>query len=123
MEEEKIRSFIAIELPREAINYIKQLQGLIKKQNLFTGKFTEPENLHLTLKFLGEIEAFFAEETALIAERRKSSKLDVASALLEDWIFLEVSKWLGEQKSIAKNPYQMVIDLKKKNGLASLLCK
>jgi len=42
-------------MPREAIDYIEDLQNLIKKKNLFQGKLTEPENLHLTLKFLGEI--------------------------------------------------------------------
>ena len=48
------RCFISINLPEEAINYIKEIQEQIKKQNLFLGKFTEPENLHLTLKFLRE---------------------------------------------------------------------
>ncbi len=55
MEQEKIRCFVALDIPREAINNIKEIQRLIKKKNLFIGKFTEPENLHLTLKFLGEI--------------------------------------------------------------------
>ncbi len=55
MESEKIRCFIALDLPREIINHIKEIQKLIKKKNLFIGKFTESENLHLTLKFLGEI--------------------------------------------------------------------
>ena len=49
------RCFIALELSREAINEIEEIQKLLKKKNLFYGKFTEPENLHLTLKFLGEI--------------------------------------------------------------------
>ena len=53
--EKLIRCFIALELSREAISYIEELQNLLKRKNLFTGKFTEPENLHLTLKFLGEI--------------------------------------------------------------------
>jgi len=56
MEENKIRCFIAIDLQREAINSIKDIQKLLKKQSLFNGNFTEPENLHLTLKFLGEID-------------------------------------------------------------------
>jgi len=55
MEEKLIRCFICLELPREAIEEIECIQGLIKKKNLFYGKMTEPENLHLTLKFLGEI--------------------------------------------------------------------
>jgi 2'-5' RNA ligase len=52
---EMIRCFIALELPREAINEIEELQKIIKKKNLFYGKMTDGENLHLTLKFLGEI--------------------------------------------------------------------
>lgn len=56
MEQEKIRCFVALDLPREVINHIKEVQRLIKKKNLFIGKFTEPENTHLTLKFLGEID-------------------------------------------------------------------
>lgn len=49
------RCFIALELSREAINEIEGIQRLVKNKKLFSGKFTEPENLHLTLKFLGEI--------------------------------------------------------------------
>jgi len=48
---EKIRTFISIELPDEII---QELQSLIKNKK-FDGKLTEPENLHLTLKFLGEL--------------------------------------------------------------------
>jgi len=54
-ENKLIRCFIALELSREAINEIEEIQKLVKKKNFFYGKFTEPENLHLTLKFLGEI--------------------------------------------------------------------
>ena len=57
-----MRTFIALELPKEIIDEIKKIQNLIKKQSLFTGKFTETENLHLTLKFLGEISEEQVEE-------------------------------------------------------------
>ncbi|MEK6872441.1 MAG: RNA 2',3'-cyclic phosphodiesterase [Nanoarchaeota archaeon] len=49
------RCFIALNLPLEAVNEIRKVQKLIKDKNLFIGRFTELENLHLTLKFLGEI--------------------------------------------------------------------
>lgn len=52
--EQGIRCFIALELPREVINEVERVQQEIGKKNMFHGKFTEPENLHLTLKFLGE---------------------------------------------------------------------
>lgn len=50
-----LRTFIAIDLSRECRNEIARVQKLIWKKTLFTGKLTESENLHLTLKFLGEI--------------------------------------------------------------------
>lgn len=51
-----MRTFIALDLPREIIKEISGIQKILKKQSLLTGKFTEPENLHLTLKFLGEVD-------------------------------------------------------------------
>ncbi len=54
-EASSMRTFISLKFSEEVINYIRQLQEQIKKENLFEGKFTGLENLHLTLKFLGEI--------------------------------------------------------------------
>ncbi len=49
------RCFIAINLTLEAINEVRKIQKIIESKDLFIGKFTELKNLHLTLKFLGEI--------------------------------------------------------------------
>ena len=56
MEEEKklTRAFICIELSDECVKEIARIDELLSKIK-FTGKLTELENLHLTLKFLGEI--------------------------------------------------------------------
>lgn len=62
VEEKLIRCFICIELSREAIEYFEEMQEIIRKKNIFQGKYTEPENLHLTLKFLGEIPESRVEE-------------------------------------------------------------
>jgi len=48
-----MRIFIAIALPKEVEDEIKKIQSQLPE---FTGKNTEIENLHLTLKFLGEID-------------------------------------------------------------------
>lgn len=50
------RCFVSIDLPRRVINEIVKIQKQIWRKNLFVGRVTEPENLHLTLKFLGEID-------------------------------------------------------------------
>lgn len=49
------RVFIAVEFSDEVVKEVARVQGLLENVK-FTGKLTELENLHLTLKFLGEIE-------------------------------------------------------------------
>ena len=49
-----MRAFIAVNLPAEFKEEIIILQNRINK-DFWRGKLTEPENIHLTLKFLGEI--------------------------------------------------------------------
>jgi 2'-5' RNA ligase len=49
-----MRSFIAINLPQETKNLLAGIQERLKKTQL-TAKWVLPGNLHLTLKFLGEI--------------------------------------------------------------------
>lgn len=48
-----MRTFIAIDIPEEIKEKIIDIQ---KKLPEFKGKLTERENLHLTLKFLGEVD-------------------------------------------------------------------
>lgn len=56
------RCFIALDLPIDAVREIESIQAKLKKKVLFNGKFTERDNLHLTLKFLGEISEEKIEE-------------------------------------------------------------
>ncbi|GIU68507.1 MAG: RNA 2',3'-cyclic phosphodiesterase [Candidatus Pacearchaeota archaeon] len=48
-----IRAFISIDPPEDVVNKIKEIQDSLPN---FKGKKTEVENLHLTLKFLGNID-------------------------------------------------------------------
>ncbi len=77
----KIRSFICIDLPDEIIKEVARVQSLLEKQK-FTGKLTELENLHLTLKFLGEIDEIklnqVKERLSKIKFQPLSLKLDKA---------------------------------------------
>ncbi|MCK9595573.1 RNA 2',3'-cyclic phosphodiesterase [Candidatus Pacearchaeota archaeon] len=47
-----MRTFIAIDIPEEVKEKIIEIQKQLPE---FKGKLTEKENLHLTLKFLGEV--------------------------------------------------------------------
>lgn len=50
-----VRAFVCIDVPDEIIREIARVQEEVGKRR-FDGKMTELENLHLTLKFLGEID-------------------------------------------------------------------
>jgi 2'-5' RNA ligase len=65
-----MRTFIAVELPENIKKKIGELQAPLKKINAFVS-WVKPENIHITLKFLGEVpeeninEVFSATEIAL----------------------------------------------------------
>ncbi|MCJ7605192.1 MAG: RNA 2',3'-cyclic phosphodiesterase [Dehalococcoidales bacterium] len=54
---EQIRAFIAIELPRDIKRTLSDIQSRLKSGSLTPVKWVEPQNLHLTLKFLGNTDA------------------------------------------------------------------
>ena len=58
-----IRTFIAIELPEKIIYTIRKVQEEIKSYGLKI-RWVRPENIHLTLKFLGDIKAADTENVA-----------------------------------------------------------
>lgn len=61
MEDNLIRTFICIDFSDEIIKEVARVQESLENIK-FTGKLTELENLHLTLKFLGEISLDKVEE-------------------------------------------------------------
>ncbi|UCC17782.1 MAG: RNA 2',3'-cyclic phosphodiesterase [Dehalococcoidales bacterium] len=50
-----IRTFIAIELPGETKKELEEIESILKSQNSTPVKWVNPESIHLTLKFLGDI--------------------------------------------------------------------
>ncbi|MFH1711460.1 MAG: RNA 2',3'-cyclic phosphodiesterase [Nanoarchaeota archaeon] len=57
-----MRCFIALDFTRDFRDEIERVQQELEKKKGWQGKLTERENLHLTLKFLGEIEDEKVEE-------------------------------------------------------------
>lgn len=66
-----MRTFIAIEIPEEIKKKIIEIQDSLPE---FEGKKTEYENLHLTLKFLGEV-----DEEKIKEVRKKLSEIRLNS--------------------------------------------
>ncbi len=59
---EQIRSFIAVELPDEVKSALTQLETQLKSKGQPSVKWVDPNSIHLTLKFLGNIDGNRVEE-------------------------------------------------------------
>lgn len=75
-EEELARVFIAIDFPKNVVKEISRVQEIVKKKK-FSGKLTELENLHLTLKFLGEIDKEKLSEVRKRLESINSEEMEL----------------------------------------------
>lgn len=53
--ENTVRLFIAVDLPAIVITEIERIQKELCEQNLFTGRYVRPEQVHVTMKFIGKI--------------------------------------------------------------------
>lgn len=88
-----MRAFIAIKLPTKILMKIKNIQENLPS---FSGKKTELKNLHLTLKFLGEISSESIEEVKLKLRKINFNKFE--SEIKEVGLFDNPKKgivWLG----------------------------
>ncbi len=66
---ERIRSFIAIELPDEVKRGLSELQSRLKAGRQLPVKWVDPYRIHLTLKFLGNITSDRVSEITGAMER------------------------------------------------------
>ena len=78
--EELVRAFICIEMPDSVVKEVARVQEILENQK-FIGKMTELENLHLTLKFLGEINE---EKLKKVRERLKEIEFSEFEAKLDE---------------------------------------
>jgi len=63
----KIRTFICIELPEDVRRRLRELQSDLEKYNANI-RWVRPESIHLTLKFLGDVEEHSINDIARATE-------------------------------------------------------
>jgi len=52
----QIRLFVAIELPAAVKQEIARAQEVLKVEHCFEGKYVNPEQVHITIKFIGAVQ-------------------------------------------------------------------
>lgn len=80
----RLRLFVACELPAEVLNALAQIQHDLQRLGAEQLRWVRPEGIHLTLKFLGSVEAALVDDivTALgaciqpFSLRLRTSRLD-----------------------------------------------
>ncbi len=68
------RLFLAIELFEDIRRVVAGIQRRVKQANLFRGSFGKTKNLHLTLKFLGDVAVDRVSELAAALEQVRFSR-------------------------------------------------
>lgn len=106
-----MRTFIAIELPQEVKDSLSRLQEQLKTSQADV-KWVSPQNIHLTLKFLGEVDESKLEKIGEILETLKADKAPFCMRLSSLGAFPKTNYprviWVGidkgdsETKEIAK---------------------
>lgn len=107
-----MRVFVAIELPPEIKDYLAKVQVKLKTANADV-KWVNPQNIHLTLKFLGEIDEKQLMEISRILEdtARDRSQFHIRLASFGAFpnikscrvIWVGIDKGDAETKEIAKD--------------------
>ena len=64
-----IRSFIAIELPAEVTTKLEQIQNILKSPRYDFVKWVPASNIHITLKFLGNIRPTKIDDVVAVMDR------------------------------------------------------
>ena len=116
MVEQKTRSFICFEMPSDVLKEIASIQEQLNKKLKFIGKTTELENIHLTLKFLGEINQETLEKTKKALSSINFSKSEAKLGRIEFFTYKKQPKiiWIKIISQISKLQKQIdssLIDL------------
>jgi len=96
-----MRTFIAFELAQEIKNYLALIQEELKKSAADV-KWVLPQNIHLTLKFIGEIDEELSEGITKIIEKIAGSQTPFSLSLASLGAFPKINSprviWVGVDK-------------------------
>ena len=111
-----MRVFLCVELDKKAREELTRVIEEVKKSKLIITKYVEPENLHLTLKFFGEISDAEADDIKNKLETLKFRKFDAeleqVGYFSEDFIRV---LWAGIKCTEAKGLVDKIEELFGKN--------
>ncbi len=106
-----MRLFIAIDLPLEIKDYLYELQKTIKYENIKV-RFVSKKNLHLTLKFFGELSEDKVEQLKNKLKEIECKKFRILLTnfgVFPSFDYMKVI-WVGIEKNVGLNELQNVID-------------
>jgi len=114
-----LRSFIAIELPESTQSVLSDIQKEFKKSDVDV-RWVRPENIHLTLKFLGTIEESMVRTITDVLQKASASHGMFPLTLAGVGVFPGVRSprvvWVGTKESDVLTGIQRDIE----EGLSSL---
>jgi 2'-5' RNA ligase len=101
-----IRSFIAVELPRELKQELAELEAKLKQCSPPVVKWVDPNNIHITLKFLGEISEDRIDELMLAIEQAAQGIPPFKLAVRDTGAFPNLERvqiiWVGVKGELEK---------------------
>lgn len=117
-----MRAFIAIELPKEIKDALANLQSQLQSAGA-DAKWVAPQNLHLTLKFLGEINDKQLEKIAAVleetAQRNRPFQLSINSLGAFPTASAPRVIWVGVDKGEAECK-KIAAEIEEKTALAGI---
>ncbi len=106
---ELIRSFIAIELPAAVKQELTTLEDILKKRCPQVVRWVDPQNIHVTLKFLGDVDSDRVDEINMAIDEATQGMSPFHLELKDLGVFPNLNKvniiWVDAKGDLDKLTY------------------
>ena len=106
---ELIRSFIAIELPTAVKQELTTLEDILKKRCPQVVRWVDPQNIHVTLKFLGDVDSDRVDEINMAIDEATQGMSPFHLELKDLGVFPNLNKvniiWVDAKGDLDKLTY------------------